>query len=166
MSVNSHQLHAPRTGARMVTGRRATHGIVLIDALIAVVIFSIGIVGMVQLLASASKLSGDATYRTNAAMFADKAISDMWTYNPTTVATDYASPAGAKYLAWVASARCGSATASTNNCLPGLAANPPTITLAPVTNFPSDFLVTVTVNWKSPNDIGPHNYVSTTQIGP
>ena len=165
MSVKTRKLHIRYIGPRTLTRWPASRGIVLIDALIAVVIFSIGIVGMVQLLASASKLSGDATYRTNAAMLADQAISNMWTYDPTLVATDYASPGGSKYLAWVAAATCGTSTAGPN-CLPGLAAYPPTITIAPVTGFASDFLVTVTVNWKSPNDIGPHNYVSTTQIGP
>ena len=168
MFAKNRKLHA-RRGERPVSNLPgASRGIVLIDALIAVVIFSIGIVGMVQLLASASKLSGDAQYRTDAAMFADQAISNMWTYDPATVATDYASPSGSAYLAWKASVTCGTASASTHDCLPGVAANPPTIVIKPVTDtgITNNFLVTVTVNWKSPNDLGPHNYVSTTQIGP
>lgn len=165
MSVKNHKPHPRRTGASTLTRLPTSRGIVLIDALIAVVIFSIGIVGMVQLLASASKLSGDAKYRTDAAMFTDQVISNMWTYDPSTVATDFASPGGSQYLAWAATAKCKSA-AGASNCLPGVETYPPTITLTPVAGFPTDFVVKVTVQWKSPNDIGPHNYVSTTQIGP
>ncbi|MDE3209960.1 MAG: hypothetical protein KGM46_04405 [Pseudomonadota bacterium] len=154
-----------RRSARAMPRLASPRGIVLIDALIAVVIFSIGIVGMVSLLGTASKLSGDAQYRTNAAMFADQVVSLMWTDATTSLVNDFSSPGGAQFKLWSQTIDCASPTRGTG-CLPGSASYPPTIKITAVPNSPSDFLVTVTVNWRAPNDLGPHNYVSTTQIGP
>lgn len=162
--INSNR-HSSRRTARSMPGVASQRGIVLIDALIAVVIFSIGIVGMVSLLGTASKLSGDAKYRTDAAMFADQVVGLMWTDSPATLSSDFSSPGGAKFKTWSQTVDCASATRGTG-CLPGVASHPPTIKITAVPNFPQDFLVTVTVNWQAPNDLGPHNYVSTTQIGP
>lgn len=139
---------------------RSQQGIVLLDALIAILIFSIGILGMVNLQAAATKLAGDAKYRTDAAMLADQVISQMWTSDPTALATNFAGAAGtggAGYTSWAATLDCKSATASTS-CLPAAATYPPSIVVG------ANNLVTVTVNWKAPNDTGSHNYVSITQI--
>jgi type IV pilus assembly protein PilV len=144
---------------------RPPSGIVLIDVMIAILLFSIGILGMVALQSSAIKLSSDANYRTNAAMFADQVISNMWTADPSKLATAYPSPSGSAFKAWAATINCDSTTRATG-CLPGTVANVPTITVTPLTGLASNYLVTVKVNWRAPNDTGPHNYVSTTQIGP
>jgi type IV pilus assembly protein PilV len=148
-------------------------GFVLLDAVIAILIFSIGILGMVALQGSAIKLAGDAQFRTNAAMFADQVIAQMWgDYDPVNyptgsqLTTDYSSPSGAKYLVWKTTLDCSTAAAAVP-CLPGVTANPPTIVIqnADTTGGKSpSSLVTVTVFWKSPNDTGPHQYVSVTQI--
>jgi len=145
-----------KTGGRVPLQR----GIVLLDALVAIVIFSIGILGMVTLQAAAIKLAGDAKYRTDAAMLADQVIAQMWTSDPTVLSTNYAGASGTGgtgYTTWAATLDCKSATASTS-CLPAAAAYPPSIVVG------ADNLVTVTVKWKAPNDTGPHNYVSITQI--
>lgn len=168
----------PVKTARMKQGRifrqSPQPGFVLLDAVIAILIFSIGILGMVALQGTAVKLAGDATYRSNAAMLADQVIAQMWGSDLTTpgaLATAYVGSGGAsgtggpQYKAWAATIDCASATASTA-CLPGAAANPPTITAvasltpkgAPVA------LVTVTVFWQAPNDTGSHNYVTFTQF--
>jgi len=130
-------------------------GIVLLDAVIAIVIFSIGILGMVTLQAAAVKLGGDAKYRTDAAMLADQVIAQMWTSNPSTLAANYSSPGGASYTAWK-----NTVTTTGIDRLPGAAATPPTIVVG------ADNLVTVTVKWRAPNDTGTHSYVSITQIDP
>jgi type IV pilus assembly protein PilV len=143
--------------------QRKEKGFVLLDALIAILIFSVGILGMVAMQGTAVKLAGDAKYRSDAAMLVDQVIAQMWGSNLTTVgplSTAYAGAAGtggAGYTAWVATLDCASGTASTS-CLPGADANPPTIAVSG-TN-----LVTVTVYWKSPNDTGIHNYASSTQL--
>lgn len=135
-------------------------GIVLLDALVAILIFSIGILGMVNLQAAATKLAGDAKYRTDAAMLADQVIAQMWTSDPTAISTNFAGTAGtggAGYTAWAATLDCKSTTASTS-CLPAAATYPPSIVVG------ANNLVTVTVYWKAPNDTGSHNYVSITQV--
>lgn len=135
-------------------------GIVLLDALVAILIFSIGILGMVNLQAAATKLAGDAKYRTDAAMLADQVIAQMWTSDPTAISTNFAGAAGTggtRYTDWAATLDCKSATASTS-CLPAAATYPPSIVVG------ANNLVTVTVYWKAPNDTGSHNYVSITQI--
>jgi type IV pilus assembly protein PilV len=162
-----------KTTGMKVSSQLSQRGIVLLDALIAIVIFSIGILGMVSLQGAAIKLAGDAQYRTNAAMLADQVISQMWTGNVTSASDLSAAYAGAsgtggpQYTAWLNTINCATANASTN-CLPGVTAatNAPVITIVPNAAFPKDALVTVTVNWQAPNDTGPHNYVSITQIGP
>lgn len=129
---------------------RRARGIVLIDALIAIVIFSIGILGMVSLQAAAVKMAGDAKYRGDAAMFADQIIAQMWGDDPKNLKTTY-DTSGTKYKAWAGAIA---------KILPGVddTTNVPTITVG------TNNLVTVTVNWKSPNDTSAHSYVSITQI--
>jgi len=155
--------------------RLPLRGFVLLDAVIAILIFSIGILGMVALQGSAVKLAGDAAYRSNAAMLADQVIAQMWGDNIlaatfTTKYTGSAGSGGAGYTAWAATLDCTTPVTATSGpstiCLPGVAANPPTIAVTQ-TASPSGtpvFLVTVTVNWKAPNDSSPHNYVSITQF--
>lgn len=133
---------------------RGARGIVMLDALIAIVVFSIGILGMVHLQAAAVQLAADAKYRTDAAMLADQVIGQMWGDDPATLSTNYGA-AGLKYKAWA------DVVAST---LPGVDAktNAPTITIG------ANNLVTVTVKWQPPqgssNDVNTHSYVSITQI--
>jgi type IV pilus assembly protein PilV len=149
--------------------RRRVRGVVLLDALVAIVIFSIGILGLVNLLASAVSLTTDANYRLDAAMIADQVIGQMWGDNSSTLEADYIGSGGSggtKYAAWVTGLGCGSGSSLTN-CLPGISANPPSIAISQTNaaTRPNDYLVTVTVYWKSPEDQYVHQYVTTTQIG-
>jgi type IV pilus assembly protein PilV len=79
---------------------RAQRGIVLIDAMVAVVIFSIGVLGMVALQAAAIKLSGDAKYRSDAAMATEQVIAQMWASDPAALAANFRSPEGEAYKTW------------------------------------------------------------------
>lgn len=54
-------------------------GVVLLESLIAVLIFSIGIIGLVGLQASMLKSTTDAKHRAEAGYIAQKRISDIWT---------------------------------------------------------------------------------------
>lgn len=137
--------------------RASQRGFVLLDALIAILIFSFGILGIVALEASATKLSGDAKYRTDAALLADRLIGDMWGYDPATLSTDFAAD-GKAFIAWRDNlVDCAKAKVTTN-CLPGVAANPPTVTLG------TNNLVTVTVRWQAPQETSPHQYITISQI--
>lgn len=138
---------------------RANHrGFVLLDALISVLIFSFGILGIVALQANATKLGGDAKYRTDAALLADRVMADMWGADPTTL-VNYKT-GGSAYLTWRNNlVDCVKAKVTTN-CMPGITddVNQPTIEIG------DNNLVTVTVKWQAPQETSAHQYVSVSQI--
>ncbi len=63
-------------------------GSVLLEALISILIFSVGILGIVGLQASSIKMSSDAKYRSDASLLANEYLGSMWG----TVATAVAAP--------------------------------------------------------------------------
>jgi type IV pilus assembly protein PilV len=69
--------------------KSAQQGIVLIEAMLAIVIFSIGVLAIVGLQAAMIKNTADSKYRAEASYIAQKKIGEMWT-NPggTHVETD------------------------------------------------------------------------------
>ena len=135
---------------------RAQRGIVLIDAMVAIVIFSIGVLGMVELQAAAIKLSSDAKYRSDAAMATEQVIAQMWASDPAALSARFKSPEGAAYKAWKDTVTAVTAQSG----LPGASAKPPTIEVT------ADNIVTVTVYWQAPGDAAYHQYVSTTHVAP
>ena len=155
---------------------QTTQGIVLIDALVAILIFSIGIMGLVSLQGSAIDMTGASNYRVNAAMLTDQVIAQMWaTPDFTQLSTLFAGTAGkdgkgtggTAYTNWFNTLDC-TASAKLPNCLPGVNSNPPTIVVTPQTIASSgtvQYQVTVTLQWQAPSDSSAHTYVSTTAIG-
>lgn len=141
-----------------MTGRQ--HGIALLDSMIALVIFSVGIVGMVALQAMATTQGGDARYRHAAGFLADDIIARMWVADPATLAARFAGQAatgGESYVAWMREVDCATARLPAQ-CLPGVKAYPPSIA------FDRDGLVTVTLQWAAPGDSSPHRYVSIADV--
>lgn len=152
-------------------------GFVLLDALVSILIFSIGILGLLAVQANAARLASDAKYRTDAALQADRLIAQMWMADPSTLATSFAgtgassssgsdggsgaaaAPTNPGYNAWLKDVDCSTAVNLTN-CLPGVTANPPTVTVS------ATGLVTITIRWLGPSQAAdsPHQYVSVTQI--
>ena len=114
----------------------------LLEALIAMLIFSVGILAIVGMYGQAITVSADAKYRSDASMLANQLIGQMWVSNrtPATLQADFVGDAGAggsAYASWIADAQVA---------MPGVAANPPTVTIDPATS-----LVTVVVRWKAPS---------------
>ena len=132
------------------TALQRARGAILLDGLIAILLFSIGILGVVALQAVAVKFTTNAKYRTDAAMFADQIIAQMWgsAKNPG-VLSSFAT-GGPAYNTWETQVAAS---------LPGASANPPTITF-------SGTQVTVVVNWSVPSENTVHNYTSVSQIVP
>lgn len=142
-------------------GRRepcSQRGVVLLDAIVAILLFSVGIVGMVALQGAATKLAGDAKLRTDAAMAADQVIAQMWVSDPTHLATYFQSPSGAGYKAWAATVT----QVTAQQGLPGAAGHPPTIDVTTDPNGGN--AVTVSVFWQAASDTGTHQYVTSTHI--
>lgn len=142
--------------------RKQQTGVMLLEALIAILIFSFGVLGLVGLQSSAIQASRDAQYRSQAAMLADEIIGQMWATNrvgtelqtnfqgdgeqigPTNVVTD-----GAIYTTWAA--KVGSVLPGVTNALP------PTVQVTPAGapvfgSPPAPTRVTVTIRWRAPNE--------------
>lgn len=127
-------------------------GATLLEALIGILIFSIGILALVGMQALAIKHMSDAKYRSDAAFFANEIIGQMWV-NRASLGTYAYAGAGAPPAAidsWVTSIQ---------NALPGVtaAANRPIITVAGTT-------VTVTVRWQLPGGADVHRHITMAYI--
>jgi type IV pilus assembly protein PilV len=137
-------------------------GSMLLEGLISILLFSIGILAIVGLQAASIKMVGDAKYRSDASLLSDQLIGQMWSHAQGTPCTpgfagtgtpglqqsDFSSnPAGPLYTNWVN---------SVNASLPGVSgvtANQPTVTFTTnaLTCTPSS-IATITIYWNSPNE--------------
>ena len=127
-------------------------GATLLEALIGILIFSIGILALVGMQALAIKHMSDAKYRSDASFFANEIIGQMWV-NRASLGSYAFTGSGAPPAAinsWVTSIQNG---------LPGVtaAANLPIITVAGTT-------VTVTVRWQSPGGESVHSHITMAYI--
>lgn len=150
----------------MITNRTTLEikqaGSMLIEAMVGILIFSMGILAIVGLQAASIKMSSDAKYRADASLLANQLIGQMWTSDRALLQTDFVSPNGASYVAWLGAAQTP-ANGTVRATLPGVTdtANLPTVTID-VNN-----VVTITLNWRLPNEAPgtpAHKYTATTQI--
>ncbi|MFA7269076.1 MAG: hypothetical protein WC073_07015 [Sterolibacterium sp.] len=128
----------------------------LLEALIAILIFSMGVLAIVGMQAAAVKSSSDAKFRADASLLANELIGQMWVSDRTTAAlqTKFNSPGGAAYADWLTNVQTR---------LPGVtaSANTPTVTVA------ANGTVTIGLLWKLPSDppeMAAHTYVAVAQI--
>lgn len=131
-------------------------GAMLLEALIGILIFSMGILAIVGLQAASVKNANDAMYRTNASLLANELIGHMWVSNRTAAAlqANFSSPSGAAYVDWLAHVQAG---------LPGVTdtANLPSVNVA------ANGTVTIGIFWKLPGEpaaMAAHTYVAVAQI--
>jgi type IV pilus assembly protein PilV len=144
---------------------RACRGASLLEALIALLIFSIGLLGLLGLQANALGASRDSQYRAEAAVLAHEIIGIMWTDRANL--TQYAhngsgsacAPSGtttgnANALRWL-----NQFTTSGNaRFLPGATA------AAQQISIDGNRTVRVTLCWRGPQDAGWHNYTAVARI--
>jgi type IV pilus assembly protein PilV len=143
-------------------------GSMLLEALIAILIFSMGILAIVGLQAASVQASTDAKYRTEASLLANELIGRMWVSDRNNLVTHFSSTTGGDaYEAWrgdVSAPADGTVIAT----LPGAAANPPTVTVvSTVLASGVSNQVTITIFWKAPGepDSNPvHQYTTTALI--
>ena len=138
-----------RAGTRF-PAPESERGVMLIEALAAILIFSIGILAVVGMQAVAIKDVASAKYRSEAAFLAQELLSQMWTDNGN-IATYAFTGAGAppaKILAWVNKVQ---------SRLPDGANQPPVVTLTntvPVASAtPTGATVQITVKWRLPEEV-------------
>lgn len=126
-------------------------GSVLLESLIAILIFSMGILAIVGLQGASIKNTANAKYRTDASMLANQIIGQMWAGDKSAAAlqASFNSPGGAKYVLW---------KANVQQALPGAAANAPTVSID------AGNVATVTIWWQSPGESAPHSHVAIARI--
>lgn len=136
-------------------------GAMLIEAMVGILIFTIGIFAVMGLQAVSVKNSLEAKNRTDAAMLANSLISQamIGNKNLATLQANYNSPGGAVYLPWLADVQ---------NAMPGVLGGAPAIQpTVVVTNAPSNGVnstqIVVTVFWQVPGQ-GVHNYATAANI--
>jgi type IV pilus assembly protein PilV len=117
--------------------RKSQSGVALLEALVGILIFSVGILALMGLQAQSIRNTVEAKYRNEAAYLANQVIGQMWVDRANLAAYDTAGGANGNMVNW------RNQVAAT---LPGIVvggANSPTITVAGTQ-------VTVTVFWKMP----------------
>lgn len=145
--------------------RDAQSGSMLLEALIAILLFSIAILGLAGLQARGIEVVRDAEYRAQASLFANQIVGQMWAdrFNVPLFALN----AGAAACAGGANASAhpavtawlnGLTGAGVAGALPGAAGLQQQIEVAP------NNVVTVTVCWQAPQDAAPHAFTMTAQI--
>jgi len=148
--------------------KNAQQGSVLLESLIAFLIFSMGLLGVIGMQATAINNTLDARYRSDAAFLANQIIAQIWadadsTVSPAIIKNTYAcnpcktNNGNANTQSWVTQIQ---GTQAQPGFLPGVtnAANQPVITIA-------GNQVTVTVNWQAPQGGSvAHNYVTSTDV--
>ena len=130
-------------------GRSAARGVMLIEALVALLIFAFGVLGLVGLQAAMTKAQGTAKFRADAAFLAQQVLGTMWSDAPNIA--NYAVGGGA--VACDAYARCNAWKGKVANTLPG---GVPSITIAGSN-------VTVAISWTQPNE-GTHTFTTRSTI--
>jgi type IV pilus assembly protein PilV len=139
-----------------IQARSKQSGVMLLEALIAILIFSMGILAIVGMQATAIQDMGEAKYRSDAAFLANQITAEMWG-NATSLAS-YAYPGSgavpAQVAPWVSTVQAR---------LPGATTYPPIIAFVAATNQ-----VTVTVRWQAARDkaasAAPHQFQSVAYI--
>lgn len=151
-------------------GARAQRGVFLIEALIAILIFSLGILSLVAIQTAAVSAQNDAQFRIEAAHYADQIVSEIWLNVKRTSGTvDTVSLGDFQHQPTGAASSCDFSDAAAVN--PLVAAWAASITAAG-TGLPGSTAamqqilvdtagynkVTVTVCWKSPLDASAHHH--------
>jgi type IV pilus assembly protein PilV len=150
--------------ARPLRTLHSARGIMLIEALIGILIFSIGILAMIGMQAAAFKASAEAKFRSDAAYLANSLVGRMWAdkgnlalykHRETSTAGQLCQPTGgnssyAIVTTWID---------NISNTLPGATAANQQIVVDIVTNQ-----VTISVCWVSPQDNTPHRHQVTAYI--
>lgn len=139
---------------------RPVAGYMLLEVLVSLVIFSIGVLGVVAMQAISIKADGAAKYRADASLLANELIGRMWADDrtPANLQAAYQGSGGSggpKYVEWFNEIGGGSGS----YYLPHVAEVPPEVQVeVKPGNIPpqtAKSLVTIKVHWKIPGDKAP-----------
>jgi type IV pilus assembly protein PilV len=131
-------------------------GVVLLEALVAVFIFSFGILGLVGMYAASIKNSTEAKFRTDAAFLVESLVAQMQVADGASRKTNFASPDGSDFKIWRDN--------RVYPLLPGakITGAEPSVEFG-ATN---ENEVTITLKWRAKNDSSIRKYVVTSILDP
>jgi type IV pilus assembly protein PilV len=135
--------------SRSRTGRRIgapSRGFMLLEALVGILIFSFGVLGLVGLQASMTKAQTSAKSRADASYLASEIVGSMWLDTPNLAS--YATASCASH------ARCEALSNKVAAVLPGGEAD---------IEILGGGVVKITITWTLPNE-GTHRYITETAI--
>jgi type IV pilus assembly protein PilV len=140
-------------------------GVMLLEALISILIFSIGILAIIGLQVNSIKLANDSKYRSDANLLATQMVGAMWmAQSSPTFTTDY-STGGAQYLTWAA--KVASSIPTTGVSAPTVAISSVSVAIAgasPVLSSTAQVDIYWIVPGESANGASAHHYQTFTQI--
>ena len=138
--------------------RNAQSGVMLLEALIGILIFSLGILAMVGMQAMGVRLATDSRDRAEASNLASQLVGEMWLNRAALASYQYtgSGTAPAALTNWIA---------QVDATLPDAAANPPIVTVGVSSlGASAGTQTTVTLRWRNPTDTTVHQYVMTAYI--
>ena len=112
------------------------NGIVLIEALVSILIFSVGVLAIIGLLTASVISLRDSNNRSAAGTVANQIIGQMWADDHSQLQANYGT-GNPKYVTWFNS--------SAVQALPSVASYPPSVIIS------ASSVVTVKIYWKPPN---------------
>jgi type IV pilus assembly protein PilV len=138
--------------------RKDQGGVMLLEAMIGILIFSLGVLALVAMQAVSTSNVSNARYRSEAAFLANEIASAAWIgrgTNGANIAT-YKWPGGNQTTKdWVAKVEA---------LLPQSNVYPPTITQTPIPGMSYGAQLTITVQWKAPDALVPSNHVAVAYV--
>jgi len=134
----------------------AQRGVALLEALIAILIFSFGVLGLIGILAGSIRATNDARYRAEAANLAQALIGDMWNTRAADLDAQFG-VGGPQLAAW---------QTRVADLLPSASGiNAPVVDLSQPGLSTQSRSVVVTMFWQLPGEPGRHQLLITAQIG-
>lgn len=137
-------------------------GSVLLEALIAILIFSVGILALVGMQAAAIGNVADAKYRADASFYADQIIGQMWADRAASATASGGSVFTTNAAYACATCVTGGGNAQTQAWASGVSAALPQATASIAVNAASQ-MVTVTLGWTPPKGTA-HTHVAVAYI--
>lgn len=135
---------------RRAPARRASSGIVLIEALVGILIFAMGVLGIVGLQAAMTKAQTSSKFRGDASYLASGLFGTMWADDIAVNLSKYTTAGCASY------GPCNDWSTKVAAALPG---GTTAVTVDAARN------VTVTIQWTVPNE-GTHSYTTSASLQP
>jgi type IV pilus assembly protein PilV len=128
-------------------------GSILLESLLAIVIFSVGLLSLLMLLSTALVEVGNARYRSEASLLAADLIAEMWTGDRSVASLQarYAVTTSEAYQRWQQRVAAQ---------LPGVTE----LINSPTVSVDADRSVSITLSWQGPGQAHAHSLLATARI--